>query len=47
MWNVYVILETGEKLAAVDCGSEENAWDVLDHMINMDGETYIVKYVEV
>lgn len=42
MWNIYVILETGRELAARVKGTEDDAWDCLDMLKNMTGDTYIV-----
>lgn len=45
-WEIYVILETGEQLAASVRGTEDDAWEYLDILTNRDGETYIVRPVE-
>ena len=42
-WHIYVILETGKELAARVRGTEDEAWDLLDMLKHMNGETYVVE----
>jgi len=36
MWNVYADKDGKFELVAEDCGSEENAWDVVEYLDNTD-----------